>query len=297
MASKPNPISLQEIKYLVLMLAITRHRTKRISAMVRVKNEEEFLYASVKSIIDCVDEVVLVDNMSIDRTPSIITRLREEYPAKVTCHQYPHVIGKVGKESWDLAADPRARSLPQLSANYYNWCLRRCSKPFILKWDGDMIALDSFRTALNDWRCSKKPIMIFKGVNVHPDFRNLISAKIRDRNALLASLSVPGLPRWATSLTYDYPEPRLFPRFLAKYESSMGWTQRLRTPYQIFGSRSCKRVIRPCYLHLKFCKREAYDGYSPDLKQVIAANVVTGPPLKPEHLAVLQRWKLGPHPD
>jgi hypothetical protein len=295
LARKPKPTFLQELKYQLLMTAIARH-PKQISAMVRVKNEEEFLYASVKSIRDCVDEIILVDNMSTDRTPSIIATLQKEDPAKVVCHHYPHVIGKVGKESWDLAADPHARSLPNLSANYYNWCLRRCSKPFILKWDGDMIALDSFRTALNDWRRSKKPILIFKGANIHPDFRHLIAAKSSDREALLAPLSVPGLPRWVPSLTYDYPETRLFPKFLAKYESSMGWTQRLCTPYQGFGSRSCKRVADPCYLHLKFCKRDAYAGYSPDLKQVIAANVTAGPLLEPEHLVVLQRWQLGHRP-
>jgi hypothetical protein len=284
---------LQSIKFRLLMAAVARHRPKRISAMVRVKNEEEFLYASIKSISDCVDEIVLVDNMSTDRTPSIIETLRKEEPSKVVCHHYPHEIGKVGKQNWDLATGPRARSQPRLSANYYNWCLSRCSKPFVLKWDGDMIALDSFRTALMEWRQSRKPIMIFKGANVHPDFRHLIAAKSSDREALLASLSVPGLPRWATSLTYDYPETRLFPKFLAKYESSMGWTQRLWTPYQDLGPRACKRIADPCYLHLKFCKRDPFAGYSPDLKQVIAENVTVGPPLSPEQLTALERWQLG----
>ena len=296
MAKEPKPSFLREIKHGFLMAVIGRYRQKQISAMVRVKNEEEFLYASIKSISDCVDEIVLVDNLSTDRTPSIMRALREEYPAKVVCHQYPYEIRKVGKETWDLAADPRARSLPHLSSNFYNWCLRLCTKPFILKWDGDMIALDLFRCSLKEWRRSAKPIMIFNGANIHPDFRHLVAAKTTDRQALLASLSVPGLPRWATSLTYDYPETRLFPKFLAKYESAMGWTQRLSTPYQEFGSRCCKRVADVCYLHLKFCKRDPYAGYSPDLKRVIASNVIVGPPLTPEQLTVLQRWQLGEHP-
>ncbi len=45
-------------------------RVKQISAMMRVKNEEEFLAASVLSIADFVDEIVIIDNLSTDNTPS-----------------------------------------------------------------------------------------------------------------------------------------------------------------------------------------------------------------------------------
>ena len=33
---------------------------KRLSAMMRIRNEEEFLYAAVSSILPCVEEAVLV---------------------------------------------------------------------------------------------------------------------------------------------------------------------------------------------------------------------------------------------
>lgn len=282
-----------EMKYWLLMAYIRHYRQKQVSAMIRVRNEEEFLYPSIKSIADCVDEIVIVDNLSTDGTPAIIEALRREHPDRVVCYQYPHEIRKVGRENWELASSPSARSSPHLSANYYNWCLRRCTKPFVLKWDGDMIAMEAFYRALEEWRQADKPIMVFNGANVHPDLQHLIAARSSDREKLLASLSVPGLPRWVTSLTYDHPEARVFPRFLAKYESTMRWTQRLATPYRDqFGSRCCHQVQEVCYLHLKFCKRDPYSGYSSDLKEVIASNVTVGPSLSPEYREQLRRWQL-----
>jgi hypothetical protein len=266
--------------------------------MVRVRNEEEFLYPSVKSVADYVDEIVIVDNLSTDDTASIIEALCLEYPQKVICYSYPYTVRRVGRENWELASSPEGRSSPHLSANYYNWCLRKCTKPFILKWDGDMIAMEHFYKALGEWRRSEKPIMVFNGANVHPDLQHLIGARSSDRETLLASLSVPGLPRWVTSLTHDYPEPRLFPRFLAKYDSSLGWTQRLSSPFRDqFGLRCCYQAEDVCYLHLKFCKRDPYSGYSSDLKEVISSNVTVGRSLGPEEWELLRGWQVDRHLD
>jgi hypothetical protein len=287
-----------EVKYWLLMAWVGRYGRKQVSAMVRVRNEEEFLYPSVQSIVDHVDEVVIVDNLSTDRTPLIIEALRREHPDRVVYYQYPYEIRKVGRENWELASSPEGRSSPHLSAKYYNWCLRRCTKPFVLKWDGDMIATEAFYRALEEWRLSYKPIMVFHGANVHPDMEHLVAAKVSDREKLLASLAVPGLPRWVTSLTYDSSEPRLFPRFLAKYDSSLGWTQRLSSPFRDqFGLRCCYQAEDVCYLHLKFCKRDPYSGYSSDLKEVISSNVTVGRSLGPEERELLRGWQVDRHLD
>jgi glycosyltransferase involved in cell wall biosynthesis len=288
---------LYEVKYRLLMACIGGRRRRRISAMIRVRNEEEFLYPSIKSIADAVDEIIIVDNLSTDRSALIIESLRLEYPHKVVSYQYPYEVRKVGGETWELAVSAEARSSPHLSANYYNWCLRRCTEPFVLKWDGDMIATGAFYRSIEEWRLLNMPVMIFNGANVHPDLQHLIAAESSDRENLLASLKGPWLPAWVTSLSYDYPEPRLFPRCLARYDSSNGWTQRLSSPYlDQFGSRCCYRVNDVGYLHMKFCKRDPYAGYSSDLKEVIASNVTVGPPLSPECRELLRRWLLNPYP-
>ncbi len=43
----------------------------RVSALYIVKNEEEYLPFSIRAIHEAVDEVIVVDNGSTDRTPDI----------------------------------------------------------------------------------------------------------------------------------------------------------------------------------------------------------------------------------
>jgi glycosyltransferase involved in cell wall biosynthesis len=276
-------------------VALGPGRTERgVSAMVRVRNEEEFLYPAVKSIADLVEEVVIIDNRSSDGTADIIAKLREEYPHKVVAAEYPFEIRKVGAESIALAATRRGRRSPHLSANYYNWCLRRCSRPYILKWDGDMIATAAFARGLEAWRRSAASLLILRGANVHPDRRHLLAARVTDRETLTAGLDAPGMPAWVTSLTYDYAEPRLFPARFARYQPGAGWTQTLESPFLRRGLRShaCHTLDEPCYLHLKFCKASPLATYSADLARVIDGNLAVGPPLEPEWHTLLERWHL-----
>ena len=59
-----------------LLLSMTLPRgAKTISAMTRIRNEEEFLEEAVLSIIDIFDEIILIDNLSDDKTPAIISAL------------------------------------------------------------------------------------------------------------------------------------------------------------------------------------------------------------------------------
>jgi hypothetical protein len=266
-------------------------REKRISAMVRVRNEEEFLAVSVRSIADHVDEVLLVDNLSSDATPDVIRSLADAYPEKVVAHRYPHEIRRVGRENWELLGRDKGASSPHLSANYYNWCLERCSHSHVLKWDADMVALERFTARLSRWRRSEAEVLVFHGVNVHPNRRNGVAARCSDRATLLESLSVPALPLWATSLSTDFPEPRLFPRARARYESRNRWTQSLASPFleAPLADRCVERIEDPCFLHLKFCKREPLAGYSSDLADVIAGNVALGRSLDEEMRATLRR--------
>ena len=271
---------------------ITLAGGKRISAMLRVKNEEEFLRPAALSIIGAVDEVVIVDNGSTDGTPGIIEALRREYPAKVRCHRYPHPIARVGTETWELLSGPRPGAALRLSGAFYNWCLRRCSHPFVLKWDGDMIASAGLHRALDDWRRSSHLVLMMRGANVHQDREHLAAARSSDREALVANLRYPRMPTWVTSLSHDFLEPRLFPRLLARYDHPTGWTQSLTSPFLNgrFRGRSSGVVMGDAYLHLKFCKRDPYSNYSDDLRRVIAGNLTTGPALDREARELLQRW-------
>ena len=282
------------LRYRLLAVHVRRLVARRISVMLRVRNEEEYLLASVGSIIDSVDEVVLIDNLSTDATPAIIRSLRRKYPTKVKAHDYPSPIRRVGRENWGLATHRRYRRSPHLASNFYNWCLHRCSGPYILKWDGDMVAVDAFHGALEKWRSGQAAVLLLHGMNVHPDLEHLVTAKETDRVRLLEQLSVPALPRWVTSLTYDYPEPRVFPKLFARYDDRLRWTQCLSSPFiDRGGNEFSLQIAEPCYLHLKFCKREACDNYSPDLGRLIMSNIDRGPALDAPSLQVLSRWHIG----
>lgn len=263
-----------------------------ITAMLRIHNEAEFLDAAVRSIADLVDRILLVDNRSTDRTPQIIRRLLLDYPEKAEAHRYPFRVARVGSEHRHLVARGKDTRSPHLLSAYYNWCLARCATAFVLKWDGDMIALPGLARQIDAWRASARPILVMNGANVHPDRHHLVRARIGDKARLAAQLDVSGLPTWASSLTYDHPEPRLFPRKGASYDTSLGWVERLASPYAVRELKHSHRfrAEEPCFLHMKFCKADPWVGYSPDLARVIAGNVVRGEAMPDEWRWVLDLY-------
>jgi hypothetical protein len=272
-----------------------RAEPRRISAMLRVRDEEEFLHAAVGSIAALVDEIVLVDNGSTDRTPEIVRALAAEHAGKLSAWSYPHRVARVGGEHAAAVRGARAEGVHTL-AEYYAWCLARCTQPFVLKWDGDMLALDALAAWLERWRASEQPVLAFRGLNVHPDRAHLAASHESDRAALQRKLASPGLPAWATSLTFDSLEPRLFPRLEASYTDAWGWVESLESPF--LAARSTWLVAdEPLFLHMKLCKRDPWSGYTPDLARVIAGNLALGPALDEPHHRALQRWRADRAPE
>jgi glycosyltransferase involved in cell wall biosynthesis len=299
MSATDNPTTAASISAAVrlrgaVLHAALRLRPRRVSAMLRVKNEAEFLAAAVRSIIDSVDEVVLVDNGSTDATPKVIAALRAEFPDRVVVYGYPYEIARVGRETAELAQSSAGRSR-HLSGVYYTWCLRRCRQPYVLKWDADMIATPALQRALAAWRRSHRPVLIMQGANVHPDRRHLAAARCSDHRALLAQQRGPRVPAWITTMAYDYPEPRLIPRWRARYGHAAVFTQSPVSPFldRRFAAAWRERVPGAAFLHLKFCKRQPYTNYSDDLARVIAGNLTVGEPLDEESQELLAQWGIG----
>jgi hypothetical protein len=218
-------------------------------------------------------------------------RLRRENPDKVSIWSYLHEIRKIGRDNWEYAADPRRRGSPHLSATYFNWCKDRCTRPYVLNWDGDMIATPHLHDTVAEWRASDAQVVFCRGVNVHPDREHLIAAISTDREAMLAGLSVPGLPRWATHMTQDSPEARIYPTQGSTFVTDRLWTQRISTPF--VDADPTRSYVRDAdgvsYLHMKFCKRQPFSNYSDDLAQALASNFTIGPPLPSDWKAVLER--------
>ena len=107
-----------------------------ISAMIRVRNEENNIYNVLCSIQNCFDEIVVIDNNSTDSTISEINRAIMKFPtlkSKLKLRHYKFEIAKCGLENF---LEPQ--NSPKSLASYYNYSLKQCSFSKVCKWDGDM---------------------------------------------------------------------------------------------------------------------------------------------------------------
>jgi len=242
-------------------------RGKSFSAMVRARNEEEYLERSILSIIDHVEEVVLIDNLSTDSTPAIMANLAARYPQKVRVMAYCHKVARPGPEHIAELRRPAGRRSPSLLPNYYNYCLRMCSKSFVIKWDADMIAMDEFSEVLAAFRKSNKLIMQFNGVNVSRDGAHCIEGE-----------------------PYEPHEPRVFPTRFAKYVAGPRY-ENLRTPFLTFPEHLELRYDSPTYIHMKYARKAVFANRSPeDVQRTLSQ--APGPPLPTGALECVRRWRL-----
>lgn len=120
-----------------------REKTKPqgVSACIRVRNESQFMRAAVRSIVDLVDEVILCVQPSEDNTREIAIALEMEYPGKVRSYYYPLVPDWIDTKGF-YEKDP---DQPGHMVHMSNWALSKCSYNWILKVEGDVIALPTLK--------------------------------------------------------------------------------------------------------------------------------------------------------
>jgi len=278
--------------------ALAHAQTKRISAMMRVRNEEEFLGAAVDSIAGLVDEVVIVDNASSDRTPDVIEELVRKYP-EIRAFSFPHRVARPGQENLDTVRKGNGAGLERLST-YYNFALDKCRYPFVLKWDGDAVAGPQLRQAWQRWRSGGYLAMKIRGLNTHPDRAHVLAARVADHERLAGMLAGDMLPGWAGDMTHTDLEAWLYPRFLARYGDSLcWWCENLESPFVFWGAgwghpgeRYCLNVWDPVFLHLKYWKRAPHANHSADLQAMIETNMAVGPELPDAWRQVLAEHQL-----
>jgi Glycosyl transferase family 2 len=260
------------VRRLVTELASGFHR-KRISAMMRVKNEEAFLRVSIESILPLVDEIVVVDNNSTDGTQQIARDLSQMHPEKIRLLHYNHTIARVGSENETLASSCAGRLSPRLLANYYNWCMRQCRMNYILKWDGDMVATPALALNVAHFKNSRDcVVMMVFGANLHPDRRHLVGASTRTQREVEAALGRP--TNVANHISpFTVAHPLLFPRFLADHRTDFWWCESLNTPWMLWND-----FVKECgFLHLKYCRPDPYEHWSDDFAALMKKGVVAGP--------------------
>lgn len=243
-----------------ILRAFAGRPPKKISAMLRVKNEIEFLERSIKSVVDVVDELVVVDNLSMDGSADVITTLAKLYPDKIRAFSYPHDVARYGDEMEKLATTAEGRRSPSFLPNFYNWCVDKCTCPYILKWDGDTIATSALAPTLHRFKYSDKQVLWHTGINLHAD----------------RTSSIAGRP-------LEDMEPRLYYKRFSTYNSYLGYCEALWSPYAFHYPSFIEKEPEPLYFHMKWCKTDRFSNMSDNLQISHASLSARGAPL-PEYL-------------
>jgi len=118
----------------------------KVSAIVRTHNCERTIESSVKSIVDIVDEIIVVDNISTDNTVNIIESLISSLDHKVNIkfYRYNHAI------YWPVTSEASVNAFehdPRHMTSYQNFCLEKTSYDWVMRLDGDCVVsgLDKFK--------------------------------------------------------------------------------------------------------------------------------------------------------
>ena len=107
-----------------------------VSAILRLRNEEDYLEQALSSILPFFDEFVIVYNQCTDRTPEIVEKFAIKEPQRVKAFHYlPEVFPQGSEMQRKLPAD-HVNSL----VHYCNFALSKATHQVCAKWDGDMIA-------------------------------------------------------------------------------------------------------------------------------------------------------------
>lgn len=120
-----------------------------VSGIMRVKNDAEFIEASIDSCIDALDELVIVYNDCSDNSPELIYKKQSQYPDKIKVYEYKHKIYSINltKEEYEYAKSLPSDS-PHLLCNYYNFALSKVTCQYAMKIDADQIY---FSDKLKEW--------------------------------------------------------------------------------------------------------------------------------------------------
>jgi glycosyltransferase involved in cell wall biosynthesis len=129
-----------------------------ISFIVRVRNEEATLEASLRSLLAVTvpKEILVFLHLCTDRSTEIATRLAAEHSC-IRVFPYEVEISRAGYET--LATDMKS---PHSLMTYYNWCFSKATKMWKCKWDADFTMTPELLDYVNrgDWSKHSKVLRL-----------------------------------------------------------------------------------------------------------------------------------------
>lgn len=112
-------------------------RKPGFSAMIRLKDDAEWIEKSVESVYGGFDEIVIcLQGDQTDGTDEIVRGLPDPQD-KIRVYEFPFDSIPNGP-----GHDQQARGSVHERAYFYNWCLSKTTRKIVSKWDGDMVAFD-----------------------------------------------------------------------------------------------------------------------------------------------------------
>jgi hypothetical protein len=116
----------------------------KVTAMLRLRNEEEMLKIVVNSIYQDFDQILLCVQGSSDNTLKISRELESNFE-NVRVAFYPFQSLPNG-EGYQYQYDNSVYS----RTYFYNWCLGHVATEYVYKWDGDMLPLPKFKKTIEN---------------------------------------------------------------------------------------------------------------------------------------------------
>lgn len=139
----------------------------KVTAVLRLKNEAEWLRQCLKSIENLFDEILLcTQGKQTDSTIFICKLHTHKNPKKFKHFHYEFDSRPNGPNHFDQPMDQFSR------AYFYNWCFRKAKNEWVCKWDGDMIALPSLKNKMKD-AVKNNYALKFKGIDVVKDLYHI----------------------------------------------------------------------------------------------------------------------------
>ena len=126
--------------------ALAGRPPKKISAMMRVKNEAEFLRPSINSVIDLVNEIGNRRQLQHRWDCRNHCRFLQSISRKSKSIRLPAQDRALWRRNAEAHSNQGGKRSPSFLPNYYNWSTAQCAGPYILKWDGDTIATNALHS-------------------------------------------------------------------------------------------------------------------------------------------------------
>ena len=117
------------------------NRQPGISAFMRIKNGEDYLKATILSIINQVDEIICVFNDCNDNTENILVELENEY-SKIKVYKYIPPVYVMNSEKYLETEENSVNSF----SYYSNFALSKTTKKYCIKIDDDEIFFPNILT-------------------------------------------------------------------------------------------------------------------------------------------------------